>query len=72
MPIYSCTVRGDTKTRLVRADTAAQARNHIVDVEPLTAEQMADEIEKGAKIERAGAETPPAEDNKTTSNKGAE
>jgi len=72
MPIYRCKVRDDIGSRLVRADSAAQARNHIVDVEPLTAEQMADEIEKGAKIERAGQETPPAADDKTASNKGAE
>ena len=62
MPIYRCKVRGDTKTRIVRAETAAQARNHIVEVETMTAEQMADEIDKGAKVERAGTETPTGDD----------
>lgn len=64
MPMYRCKIRGETKTRIVRADTAAQARNHIVDVETMTAEEMADEIDKGATIERAGTETPSGDDDK--------
>lgn len=62
MPIYRCKVRGETKTRIVRADTAAQARNHIVEVETMTAEQMADEIEKGATVERASKDAPSGDD----------
>jgi hypothetical protein len=58
MPIYKCTIRGEKKPRIVRADTAAQARGHLVDCETMTAEQMADEVEKGATIERAGAVEP--------------
>lgn len=53
MPVYKCKVRGDENERIVRADTAAQARNHIVDVTTMTAEQMADALENGATIERA-------------------
>lgn len=56
MPIYRATIRGSDETpRLVRAETAAQARNHVVIVAPLTAEQMADAIEAGATIEKATA-----------------
>lgn len=54
MPIYRATIKDSTaKPRLIRAETAAQARNHIVSVETLTAEEMADELEKGATVERA-------------------
>jgi hypothetical protein len=35
VPIYRATIRGSKDSRIVRADTAAQARNHIVDVEQL-------------------------------------
>jgi hypothetical protein len=55
MPVYRCKIRGDKAERIVRADTAAQARNHIVEVETMTAEQMADAIENGATVERAAA-----------------
>lgn len=61
MPIYKCTVRGEKAPRIVRADTAAQARNHLVECETMTAEQMADAIEKGATIERAGTVEPAEE-----------
>ena len=57
MPIYKATIRGTNDTRIVRAETAAQARNHIVEVETMTAEQMADEIEGGASVERASKDT---------------
>lgn len=56
MPIYNCTVKGESKPRIVRAGTAAQARNHIVDCKTMTAEEMADAIEDGATIENAAAE----------------
>lgn len=64
MPIYRCKVRGENKPRIVRADTAAQARNHIVEAETMTAEEMADAIEQGATVERAGTETPSGDDDK--------
>lgn len=53
MPIYSCTVKGEKTPRIVRADTAAQAKSHIVDVKAMTADEMADAIEGGANIETA-------------------
>ena len=53
MPIYKTTILGDAEPRLVRADTAAKARDHIVQTEALTAEELADLIEGGATIEKA-------------------
>lgn len=59
MPIYRATIKGSKEPpRIVRAETAAQARNHIVEVETLTAEQMADALEKGATVEKATAADP--------------
>jgi hypothetical protein len=55
MAVYECKVRGSTKTRLVKAATAAQARDHIVDAKPVTAERLGDLMEGGATIEKAGA-----------------
>jgi hypothetical protein len=63
MPVYSCTVRGSEDKRLVRAASAAQARAHLVQAETVSAEQMADAIEKGATVEKANA-TPTAEPGK--------
>lgn len=57
LPIYKCKIDGDSKERIVRAETAAQARNHIVSVETMTAEEMADAIEHGATIEKAAKPT---------------
>jgi hypothetical protein len=58
MPVYRCKVRGEKKPRIVRADTAAQARGHLVEVDTMTGEEVADEVEKGATIERAGTVEP--------------
>ena len=64
MPVYKCKVRGEKGERIVRADTAAQARNHIVEVETMTAEQMADAIENGATVERASKDAASGDDDK--------
>jgi hypothetical protein len=53
MPVYRAQVRGDAKPRIVRADTAAQARAHIVEVETMTGEEVADAVADGATIDRA-------------------
>lgn len=54
MPVYGCKVRGDEKSRVVIADTAAQARNHIVEANTLTAVQLAELVADGATVEKAG------------------
>lgn len=63
MPIYGVKVRGDEKERIVRASSAAKARDHVVEAKALNAEELADAIGKGAEIETASegeAEAAPA------------
>lgn len=60
MPVYLCKIAGTKEERVVRARSAAQARAHLVDAEPLSAEALADALSKeGAKLETA---TAPAEE----------
>lgn len=61
MPIFACEVLGDAKPKIVRADSAAQARAHLVSCRALKASELADLIEDGAIIQRAG-DTPPDPD----------
>lgn len=61
MPIYGVKVRGEPKERVVRASSAAKARDHVVEAKALTAEELADAIGKGAEIETA-TEVEPAPD----------
>lgn len=53
MLIYEVKVRGDDKERIVRASSAAKARDHVVEAKALNAEELADAIGKGAEIETA-------------------
>lgn len=53
MPIYSCKVAGDEKARIVKAKSAAQARAHLVQAEPINAEELADALDGGGVIETA-------------------
>lgn len=59
MPVYSCTIKGDDKVRLVKASSAAQARTHLVLAETVSAEELADALEGGATIEKATAPAEP-------------
>lgn len=66
MPIYGVKVRGDEKERIVRASSAAKARDHVVEAKALNAEELADAIGNGAEIETASegeaeAAPPPAD-----------
>lgn len=60
MPIYGVKVRGDEKERIVRASSAAKARDHVVEAKALNAEELADAIGKGAEIETASEGEPEA------------
>jgi FixJ family two-component response regulator len=62
MPVYECKIRGSGDVRLVKAATAAQARDHLAEAKPISAERMAELIESGAKLEKAGEApaTPPS------------
>lgn len=63
MPIYGVKVRGDGSKRVVRASSAAKARDHVVEAKALSAEELADAIEAGAEIETAAeGEGDPAPD----------
>lgn len=53
MPIYSVKVRGDDAVRVVRAYSAAKARDHLVEASAMNAEELADAIGNGATIETA-------------------
>jgi hypothetical protein len=67
MPIYSVKVRGDDTKRVVRASSAAKARDHLVEASAMNAEELADAIASGAAIEtatEAEPEIPPATDAK--------
>jgi hypothetical protein len=55
MAIFECQVRGTDTTRLVKASTSAQARDHIVSAKAIGAERMAELIEDGVKLEKATA-----------------
>lgn len=53
MAIFECYVRGAAGVRLVKATSAAQARDHIVSAKAIGAERMSDLIDDGAKLEKA-------------------
>lgn len=53
MPVYAVRIRGQSDVRLVKAATASQARNHIVEAETVTAEELADYVDDGSVIEKA-------------------
>lgn len=53
MPVYKLKIDGIDPPRVVKAESAAQARNHVVEAIPLTAEALADLIAAGATIETA-------------------
>ena len=60
MPVYACKIRGSKKPRIVVAKTASQAAKHVVEVDPISAEELAAEVAKGTVIETAGAADAPA------------
>lgn len=53
MPVYSVKVRGVEGTRVVKASSAAKARDHVVEAEAMSAEELVDAITGGATIETA-------------------
>jgi hypothetical protein len=57
MPVYGIRINGlkaDNDELLVRADSAAQAKDQVLELRTLTAEQMADALENGRKIYKTG------------------
>jgi hypothetical protein len=62
MPIYKAKIAGRNKPVLVRADTAAKARDQVVEVEALDSGQLQDALEAGEAVWKPG--TPLPEDDK--------
>lgn len=58
MPVYEVTVRGEKVSRVVRASTAAKARDHVVDAVSINADKLADLIAAGATVETASEGDP--------------
>lgn len=56
MPVYELKIDGAEKPRMVKAATAAAARNHVVSATPITAERMSELMEDDVKLEKASAE----------------
>lgn len=69
MPVYKVSINGEELPRLIRADTAAKARDHLVKTESVSADELADLLDKGATIEKATAA--PATEEKEPEAKGA-
>lgn len=70
MPIYRATLPGITGTLLLRAPSAAQAKDQIVELKALTSDELSDALEAGEKVYKQGDPIiPPTE--KTKSDEGA-
>ena len=65
MPVYELKIDGAEKPRMVKADTAAQARNTVVSATPITAERMAELLEEGVKLEKPLPASPESSDGET-------
>jgi hypothetical protein len=53
MPVYRATIAG-AKPILVRDDSAAKAMKQLVKLDPLSGDDLADALEKGETIHKAG------------------
>lgn len=54
MPIYRATLPGITGTLLLRAPSAAQAKDLIVELKALTSDELSDALEAGEKVYKQG------------------
>lgn len=70
MPVYRITIKGRRKPILTKAETAAKARDSVVDAVALTAEEMADALSDGEKLWTAGDELPADEPDPAESGPG--
>lgn len=61
MPIYRIKLHGVEKPLLVRAESAAKAKDQIIDLSALTSEEMADALAAGDKIYVPGDSVLPPE-----------
>lgn len=56
MPIYQAHIEDMDEPKIIRADTAAQAKSHLVKLKSISATQLADLVASGAVIETAEKE----------------
>ena len=54
MPIYRATLPGIKGTLLLRAPSAAQAKDLIVELKALTSDELSDALEAGEKVYKQG------------------
>jgi hypothetical protein len=59
LPIYRLTIRGRRKPILVKADSAADAKNAVVEAVSLKADEMADALADGEKVWNSAEPFPP-------------
>ena len=58
LPVYRASIAGQPGTMLLRAETAAKAKDQIVTLDALSGEQMADALAAGEKIWTPGDPAP--------------
>lgn len=65
MPIYRASFPGVEGTILVRADSAAQAKDQVVAMKALTSDELADALDAGEKVYKPGEPIiPPTDEQK--------
>lgn len=58
MPIYRMKIAGRNKPVLVKAESAAKAKDQIVEAKALTAEEMGEALSSGEKVWNPGDDLP--------------
>ena len=58
MPVYKIKIRGTDQVRAVRASSMAKCREHIVEAEAITAEELADLLADGVVLEKVDETAP--------------
>lgn len=58
MPVYKINMKGRAAAVLVKAETAAKAKDAVLTVESITAEEMVDAIANGESIWTPGTDFP--------------
>lgn len=58
MAIYGVTIKGRRKRLLVKAASAAEARNHFVEAKALSAEDMQEALDQGEAVWKPGTDLP--------------
>lgn len=62
MAIYELKIEGAEQPRMVKADTPAQACNHVVTATAISAERMAALLDDGVKLEKLDPAAPASDE----------